>query len=133
MFDFWTRKLIVSLFCSADDGTNCGLNAESPNSKCVGESPSYYRFEDIESYADNSKSAKFFSSTYNRNPAAYTTRRSDGHWNYGFSMCAGTGDVILQLKHGDGRKGSHIRNGLGGYGTCDGTFFVFCPLGNLFF
>ena len=132
MFDFWIRKLIVSLFCSADDGTNCGLNAESPNSKCVGESPSYNRFEDIGSYADNLKTAKFYSRTYSRNPAVYTIRRSNG-WSHGFSMWGSPGDVILQLRHGDGRTGSHIRNGLGGYGTCDGTFFVFCPLGNLFF
>lgn len=131
LFDFWARKLIVSLFCSADDGTNCGLNAESPNAKCSGEAPSYYRFEDIELYADNTQPAKFFSSTYGRNPAVYNTRRSDGYWAYGFSDYGGNGGVILQLGRNDGRKGSHVRRGIGNYGTCDGTFVVFCPSGNL--
>ena len=120
-----------SFSLSADDGTNCGLNAESPNAKCSGEAPSYYRFEDIELYADNTKTAKFFSSTYGRNPAVYNTRRSDGHWAYGFSMWGNNGDVILQLKHADHRKGSHARAGLPHYGTCDGMFVVFCPSGNL--
>jgi hypothetical protein len=120
-----------SFSLSADDGTNCGLNAESPNAKCSGEAPSYYRFEDIELYADNTKTAKFFSSTYGRNPAVYNTRRSDGNWAYGFSMWGNNGDVILQLKHADHRKGSHARAGLPHYGTCDGMFVVFCPSGNL--
>jgi hypothetical protein len=119
-----------SFSLSADDGTNCGLNAESPNAKCSGEAPSYYRFEDIELYADNTKPAKFFSSTYGRNPAVYSTRRVGG-WSFGFSDYEGNGGVILQLKHADHRKGSHIRRGLPHYGTCDGTFVVFCPSGNL--
>ena len=119
-----------SFSLSADDGTNCGLNAESPNAKCSGEAPSYYRFEDIELYADNTKPAKFFSSTYGRNPAVYSTRRVGG-WSFGFSDYEGNGGVILQLKHADHRKGSHARAGLPHYGTCDGTFVVFCPSGNL--
>jgi len=85
--------------------------------------PEYCKFGSISAYTDSAQTAKACSGsteTYlHESDGTYSTSTtSSNSWSYGFSSWAGTGDIIVQLDHGDSRLGSHIQQGGTTSGTC---------------